>query len=81
MTLTFGPLPPRRRSGGRPEAPWRAELRARPGEWAVVRQVSSAKQVRSMIGGYRRMPGYEFAQRNQPDGSIWIYARYVGQAP
>ena len=80
MPIEFGPLPPRARGhgGGHPEAPWRAELRGRPGEWAVVRQLASAEKVRSVIGSYSKMPGYEFAQRRQPDGSVWLYARYVG---
>ena len=78
MTLEFGPLPPRKRGGGHPEAPWRAELRGRPGEWAVVRQFAFPKQCSAAIGGYKKKPGYEFAQRCQPDGSVWLYARYVG---
>ena len=80
MPIEFGPLPPRSSLGGRPEAPWRAELRARPGEWAAVRRVATARKGWSALGGFRRMPGYEFAQRRQPDGSVWLYARYVGVA-
>ena len=81
MTLEFGPLPPRKPSGGRPEAPWRAALRARPGEWAVVQRVAGVPSGKSLVGGYTKIPGYEFAQRRQPDGSVWIYARYVGATP
>ena len=79
--VDFGPLPPRRHGGGHPEVPWRAELRARPGEWAVVLRFASSKKARSVVGGYSRMPGYEFAQRVQSDGSVWLYARYVGVTP
>jgi len=56
------------------------ELRARPGEWAVVRHVASAAAAKSLRGSYSKMPGYQFAQRRQPDGSVCLYARYVGVA-
>ena len=65
-------LPPivRRRGGGRPEAPWRAELRPRPGEWAQIAP-------RRAASGYAKKPGFEFAIRTV-SGQSWLFARYVG---
>ena len=53
------------------------QLKARPGEWArwpriVSNAVSSQNQ--------REFPGTEWTQRRQPDGTIAIWGRWVGES-
>lgn len=73
MTVEFvDELPPKAHKG-RAEAPWRAELRAQPGRWAIVPiQPNNTTVYRSAV------PGFEFASRTV-DGERLTFARYVGE--
>jgi hypothetical protein len=63
--IVFGPLPPDNRTS----TPWKAELEARPGEWARLPHAGTA--VTSMR---KRYPGFEFASRTRK-----LYGRFVGE--
>jgi hypothetical protein len=68
--------------------PWAAiavELRARPGEWAVVHEgkadVSMQRRIRLGTSPWFRPAGaFEATQRRGGDGVVATYARYVGPA-
>jgi hypothetical protein len=56
----------------------RAELQARPGEWALV-----AEKVSASAATVQSRPGFEFVSRRKPEyplGRADIYARYVGES-
>lgn len=64
------------------------ELRARPGEWAIVELLEKNNNASRLVSSIRRgvttsfAPAgtFEAAQRTRDDGGFAIYARYVGKA-
>jgi hypothetical protein len=74
MKLKFLKELPMMTRGPGVRAPWRAELMKHPGLWAAVKKLSKKTHG---PGGYRNVPGFEFAVRTI-DGAQWIFARYIG---
>lgn len=78
MKVEWSDLPPAqaRRPGNGTYEHLRAELRRRPGKWAIVKRdanVAAAHQFR--IG--KVWQGFEIEQRTV-DGSLTVFARFVG---
>ncbi|MGE9695936.1 hypothetical protein [Streptomyces sp. CH6] len=94
--ITFTPLPPA--NSGRVDrrtveaVEIAARLRARPGEWALIRtktgerrraQSAAQSYARTIrTGGLRAYPAGQFEARARTDesGTTHVYARYVGDA-
>ena len=53
------------------------QLKARPGEWARwPNPVPNGRSARNKMA----FPGTEWAQRKQPDGTLAMWARWVGES-
>lgn len=77
--LEWAELPPKSTGMQGILQPMKDALRSNPGKWGIVHKVKAGKQA-SRLQHFRRSDGFETASRKQPDGSIWGYARYVGNA-
>jgi hypothetical protein len=54
-------------------------LRERPGEWALVTENgTSGSNSNALHLLARRGPGFEVTSRKQPDNTVNVWARYVG---
>lgn len=62
----IGDLPP---VGDRPKNAWLDEVRAHPGEWAMLRSRTGQSLVNSVSGYRNRYPELEFARRN---GELYV---------
>lgn len=83
MTVKFVDELPRAQGRGglaRVEAPWRDELRGRPGRWALICE-KPPKRAYGWHTTVRNKPGFEAAIRKNGNGAVKCYARYVGEPP
>lgn len=52
------------------------ELTERPGEWAVIRKTQDSASASNTADYLSKRYQLQTTTRKQPDGSVWVYARW-----